>query len=410
MQKLEMLRRIDKSIHNLIIENLTIKSSTGLSVVPYYFNFLSGVITLTQLTGSTEFPDMNVLLIGDIHIQNEKYVCQIDGKKCNDSKCREYLPNFLDEIIRNTKGMVDIFFEFPYHKNDSEIYIYHYLEGTMLDTFNYFKKCLSVNKKSCKSQYPNLRLHYSDLRIYLKSNYKNTTIISKRIDVLSDAVKYWIYILNKHLKNPFKIPILQNNIISSHFKMIFQLPSSDDEMKILFDEIWNVPKIQKQLKNIIKKTLITKLYDFFWNRIRFYIKWGEESIMIIINIFRDIKERFVRYYDMIDSKEYLNSDNIMDFINDFKTLSDIFGNFRMIEMDLYLMSRLFKKMGGSHPQNVIIYTGDFHRETYRDFLAQNMNFQIEFDYTPRLQTISDNDMCINMPDKTQPFFIRPTVR
>ena len=78
-----------------------------------------------------------------------------------------------------------------------------------------------------------------------------------------------------------------------------------------------------------------------------------------------------------------------------KTLSPV--------MDAYMLSRIFKKFSKGEncypeePNNIVIYAGASHCQTYEKFLLQNNFYKIE-EATSTLQN------CVDIINISQPFF------
>lgn len=126
-------------------------------------------------------------------------------------------------------------------------------------------------------------------------------------------------------------------------------------------------------------------------------------------ILQDISQDIVEY---IDKKLQKHSHQYLEeyFVNMLKESDKIMLNIYILQMDIYLLSRIFRKNFNNpvnqpdNNYNVVIYAGDAHAENYREFLS-NLGFTTlatDNRYRDYLQ-------CLDLKNVIQPFFRGPQV-
>lgn len=95
------------------------------------------------------------------------------------------------------KNMLDIYFEYPYRVKDDSFDALSYFSSEynspMLYMMRYYDKCL---RKKEKCNYPNVRLHYSDLRPELENIIKKSRVSKQEVINAAIALFYGFYGIN----------------------------------------------------------------------------------------------------------------------------------------------------------------------------------------------------------------------
>lgn len=244
-------------------------------------------------------------------------------------------------------------------------------------------------KENC--QYPNIRFHYTDVRLIKflenKSFYANLT---------ENIIGLFYRLYNKNLPEYQSfLSILHKILINPNFE-------KDKKEFLKTMDSNNVDKVIKYLLEIYKHTKIDK-------------QFSDENIKD-----KFIKSTLLKYLKL--NLEHINFDFvsknmekiILSLPNDKfpeKKQSDEFGkltlymlNLSIPFMDIYLMTRMFRKFkkieyqNSKEPENIIIYVGHEHAKNYL-YILEILNFRNEF----RSSAIGNNN-CIDIAGLKQPLF------
>ena len=228
-----------------------------------------------------------------------------------------------------------------------------------------------------------MRSHYIDIRHLMKPHYN---------DSMLKYISIYNYILHMNYKN--KIKLLKYFGADTFFKTIgkfnLQIDQNTYPQIILDFYLEKIPKLSEKLDKSYYKQ---EIYDFSKKKI-FKILLQ----IIAFGPFTTLKDFFKNTYKLIKNNN-LNDINKKNYIDSY--LRQFFIQLGAILVDMYCLSRIFKnfKSNGkspSEPNTIIIYTGNSHSETYRNFLnfiCTNINLLSTF------KIPNEPTSCINMPYK-----------
>jgi hypothetical protein len=334
-----------------------------------------------------------------IYIFGEWHSNNVDCDKFEKDPNTILIEDYLYNLMLTTDVFLDIYFEFLSYKNgeyERELYV----PGRTNELFKKFRKCLQYNTRSDASCQL-ARVHYFDIRgndIYEKNPV---------IDIFWVIEQLRIYTDNKTIEeacSSFKL------LLTKYPEVIILLKELQKNKKIVCKfiekQLEENPYIKKEFDKIAHNQLKTSILTFYADllsketiRILSYIK---EDILIILN----------------HEKE---SDDIL--FNSIYRIELLFGSAMVYFSDVYLLGRMFKDFdmsemeekayAGSTDQpinahNIIIYCGNEHANSYRDFLS-TIGFN-DIEHTGDLKEDISNQNpntpknCLDMRKIQQPFF------
>lgn len=294
--------------------------------------------------------------------------------------------DFLEQLILNTDTFIDIYFEFPSYKGEEyQVDYWEVLNSKDLPwsrlsaLLKHMNTCMVYAKRAAK-KCRLARVHYLDVR---------------KGDIDEDEL---------------------NDI--SWFRTVMKIPEFQNILGII--DLLKIPRVVKILKSL--GTSSKSDFTGFWRdqvlTNRYVTKELAKS-----TIGNEIKEFIIRYTieDALKSWEIWKLNvykvfNGKDWNEIYSALNRIYyetvsANARVT--DAYALARMFKKFDIKkkaardtyidqpiEPHNIIIYAGDAHSETYRDFLT-HIGFKTISSVNSSKHNISN---CINMKDFPQPFF------
>ncbi len=304
---------------------------------------IEGPVTLREL--KSDIYNKWVYIFGDVHHHN--------------IQCPEgviptiHITNFIIKTIKdNPDKIIDLFIETSFINKSMPTRELH-ADSYLMDVTNSLKECLNINKDNCP--YKNVRVHYTDVRIYLGHIFIQFLHWSKHTDeeiMRSD--------LNRKSKGKY---------IIDHIK---------DAMNMLEPKkIMDQTKILKQLNNIEDEDLKIKLYHYFLNTL-------EIKYIPLMSIYDD----------------FLKSRTISDYKNYIKLTIVYIASL----LDYYIVSRMFRTFNkGSTPRYIMMYLGDFHAKNIGQilrYLDSNIYRKLKMSF---LMKYNGSVQCLDATDLI-PFF------
>lgn len=343
-----------------------------------HVNRLTDVRSLNYFT-SEEY-NKHIYIFGEHHIKDD--TCSIKGGVSSN------VYDFINKNIKYSDKFIDIFIELPYtSKNYFKNNEYTEIESKYtLEKFEIkYKNCLYLKEKC---QYPNIRFHYTDIRsIKFLENKSFYMILSEIIVYLYYCIKY--FNLSDYQKTLLELWKLFNSNYKKERNEFLKCMNSNNLDKVIkyLSEIYKHAKIDKQQEKIKDKSINLILMEYLRSTLS------------------NIKFDFIgkNIQNIILSLPYENKPNEKQF-NEFNKLLEQCMNLDVPFMDIYLMSRIFRKFkkvkyqNSKEPENIIIYVGNVHAQTYSNILKK-LNFKNEFS----TNTV-DNNNCIDIAELKQPLF------
>jgi len=300
---------------------------------------------------------------------------------------------FLIELLRTTDAFIDIYAEIigtgKKKKGYHESFSFSYSENRLKKLFDTFKDCIQYETRGhvkCRLS----RIHFIDIRGQDKDGKKEETSLLGFLGIKMLTI-YNTNFTEEGLKQSFIRFIINNESIQIALSVMIQ-PNEEIFKRFFIDQLYSSEYISREkVPELIKKFIEDK-----------FIKKVMES--------RDIFIKLIPLLFNIDTDPSIYA----------KAFEDVNVPILLIDaymMDLYLLVRLFKKFDMNYIEekgyigatdqperahNIIIYAGDQHSSTYREFL-RNLNFEViaktgVFDSDEKTYT------CINMDTIKQPLF------
>jgi hypothetical protein len=359
------LKSSNPDAYDKVMSTIRIEGVTGVQALPYHLDFVSGVPCMFLWKGTGAFEKFSLLLVGDYHVESAPYSCPA----CTDKRCEQYFPNVVDTIVKNTLGPVDLFLEFPFidksYKRDRE-YIFH--PGTMLDTFKHFQECLQRDKKVCQQKWPNLRVHYSDIREDTAERPKTMIYITQGLELLK--------LKTQELESNPSIHILDDisKILHEIKQLLRDAPPTIDHVNQYIDFVFNFGLIKKQQRQgRYPSTLrIDVIGKTFFDRVLKHLKTFDYQVEL-----QAFREQIEKTLALALKTKVSDGDKIKEL---HKELTNIFTamtrNLKIalfmigsLFIDTYLLLRLFKPYEGLKKQ-AIIYCGYMHIDFYQQVFKE----------------------------------------
>lgn len=345
-----------------------------------HINRLINVLSLNYFT--SEKYNKRIYIFGEQHTTNN--TCSVKNTVTSN------VYDFINKNIKFSDKFIDIFIELAYvpknYFKNNKYKKKENLDSTLRKFEDKYKNCLYL-KRNC--QYPNVRFHYTDVRLtdFLenKSFYINLSenIIGLYYNIeYGDLLYYQSTLLNLR-------ELLNNNIYKKERNKFLKCMNSNNVDNVIkyLSEIYKHTKIDKQQEKIkddhVKSVLMEYLRSFISN-IKF--DFIGKNIQKIIN-----------------SLPYKKKPDIKQ-LNEFNKLRAEQEDLDVPFMDIYLMARVFRKFkqikyqNSKEPENIIIYVGDYHAQNYSNIL-KTLNFKNEFSISR-----VDNNNCIDISKLKQPLF------
>ena len=354
--------------------------------------------------------------------------------------------DYLKELFKNTNVFIDFFIELnppEYSKKDEGKYPTDYAERYQLShissIWRHFIPCINVESRTKKDYCELSRVHYIDIR----NTYTEYDMFNKFHDIYH------------HSHNCYEISndlILETNMTFINYYTDEYL----DQFKEFILELENDPKnaIIKETKNniYIKKEIDRsyldndRIYEWFENELDNYLNKNiiyHDNGVVRTTVSEYIKNRANKINSLIEDKPNIvhnikinqhngecywtytkkQANNLFEKNKELAEFNKQLCNFASgitssmlnifsLRMDIYTISRLFKKFNvnsnSNQPDeayNSIIYAGNAHSEVYRNFLTNN-GFELVAIKKHR-EGQKKNERCLNINNIPQPFFTGP---
>jgi hypothetical protein len=319
------------------------------------YDFITSPITLSRHIGAKY--KMTIYIIGEQHLITEP--CDVNNSIS--------IGDYLAELFEYTDVFIDFYLEVHSKSRFKYSDQYNGIDGIYNRFFGCFNRDINWTPR-CH----NIRAHYVDMR--LEKNHIISSII---------FTDYYLEKLD-----------LLNEIMSSREYF---------ENSVL--DILKIPQIKKELQ---RSFLEIEIKDWFHNIVEpFYSDYDKvKSDLDLVNelIKNPFLEDYIKQSPTIN--DFLQNPDpnplLEQIFNLIIKLDTFFVILSAVIMDIYTLSRIFKQFNTDgtlpdRPHNIIIYAGDAHCKSYRNFLNYLTIFQsTESDY------ISKN--CISTKKIGQPFF------
>jgi len=314
--------------------------------------------------------------------------------------------DYLYDLMLSTDVFLDIYFEFISYKG-GEYISEPYINSRTDELFKKFRKCLQYNTRSDASCQL-ARVHYFDIR---DSHIKVNEIEENKIDIL------WVRqqikeILRDNSDNKGECVSSLKRLLKKYPKIstLFRQLVQDDIQKVcefMKKQLTENPYIKKELDKINEnpelKTDILRFYsELISTEIRSIITYIKKYIFIILNYEKESIDV------VFDSMKFISIMLVttMSYFADVYLLARMFKDFDMSEMEK-------KAYKGATDQpiranNIIIYCGNLHAISYREFL-ESIGFN-QIDHSGNLKERKGNPVpntpknCLDMRNIQQPLF------
>ena len=308
-----------------------------------------------------------------IYIFGEKHAKTMDCETFDKDADTYPIEDYLYDLMVSTDVFLDIYFEFPFpdqeeFKSDKyNINSYdNYVSTTnrLGEIFNKFKKCLvyyTRHEESCQLA----RSHYFDIRL-MSSNPLN--LEESKIDII------WIFAMIMRIKIIGRVKeaiILLNDLLerSRVTNILRELIKEDKEAiyEFMKNQLIENRYIKKELDKIVEKPKLKYLIiTYFSIEIRQKISLRIDEIQQLIKtLLNHANEKRKVLYDSIESL-FSKMIFISSCFADAYLLARIFKDFNISKMDEKAYKGATDQPNRAH--NIIIYCGDNHANTYRNFL------------------------------------------
>ncbi len=278
---------------------------------------------------------------------------------------RNYLIDEFDKLT-GTDRKVDFFLEsFPDIVGNilkvSGIYL-DQMRNMFERVFNFdFKK----NKVVPSSEFPNVRLHYIDIRPYFSFKVGNPF-------GLSYAIGDFIFSLPKGKIKSDNIKKIKDGLDIFH-----------SQMKVIYDALFSNPQkviktpFIRKINNIINydKDEASNAIKYIVNKLRFVYKNNDVKDKINKIIETDMADLFEQFGVAVDKLyETLDSSPTTDkLIKVFNVYEDVILHIFCLIVDIYFLRRSLDK---DYVTTAIAYTGGLHTSNYLKYLIGKFNFKI----------------------------------
>ena len=359
--------------------------------------FIGGPQTLTM--HMSKIHQKIIYIFGEYHSKDME--CDQRFKKAKNEEWgsnKMSVEDFFYNLILTTDVFIDFFFEFPsYSKHLNKytaIQIGSNPELRMQKLLDYFKKCIQYSTRShedCKLA----RVHYFDIR-----REDNKEGIFKDTGLL-ELFRYKVYFIMKRKRKNEWAQQFRNLLSQNQVFIMIMKGLSEKDNNIFLDFcmtffIYTNKFVVKELKKVnqdMQDLILNFIRKEFLEKTKQLRKMWQHNIPIIFNYSHKDKA-FVLAIKSIVSDKFIVP---MTLIADTYALARVFKNFDMKDMEKAYTGATDQP---SKANNIIIYTGDLHAQTYRKFLDS-----IHFTQIARSGISSfENITCLNMKTIPQPLF------
>lgn len=379
--------------------------------------YISGIVGVKHLVSKdARIPNKQIILCSDVHIDTRKTACKKPGRMfaggpCIDKSCIYYFPVVLENLIKESPGMVDLYIEQEIEVSATAMRIESGklkrsldIQETLANTILHFKKCLSVDKRECKRKFPNLRYHYADYRndkredekhnafshILLGSLYPLTNVLLAAYDTIENKkLSISLDTFKEDLKEKMASAVKPIQVY------VTQIPQNVPELRAYYRNLISNRRIQSQLK-LVKvpgfETMVRDFVDEFASGAKPYPK--------AIELLNSSTQSFLSptFLDDVHTTQELQT-KLESFATDTRFIID---NMLLVSsriMDVYILTRAFKKLGGNEDQDrVVIYGGANHIKFINFFLMRHFQFEVKQEKTNDPDA-ENPDFCLQMDKK-----------
>lgn len=353
-------------------------------------NSVSGPINVVRLEGSINNIKKVFYLFMDLHqdLANQTECPDIRSQYIND-----YLINQFDKSSQNIDFFVENF-------HDTSTYSTKFTEKYISKVRNMFNKIFKFDYKKNKvirsKEFPNVRLHYMDIRSYFTFKVGDPFGIAFEIVDFANSIKNSIWLNDlTHIKSGMDIvnsqlKIVHDALFSSKSKTIqksklirkytpTQINYSQNEATKIIEYI--IHKITHEYANVNIKKIINEIIS--------------SDLVTLFNNYTDISEKIYTFLDEAATKinyrfdEKIKYEGSYDYFGFLYTsigsdiiceLTKLMQNYSICIMDLYglLMDLYFlrRALDKDYITNSIVYTGAFHSANYIKYLVGKFDFKI----------------------------------
>jgi hypothetical protein len=372
-----------------------------------------------------KYQDVDYIFFGDKHLSRDNN-CESNGIQCVNLYDSFGIPKniglpecasiavYLDLLLNyNNKNNIvtDVFTEFPFVKTEidkPDIIPDDYMN----DVFMIFTECLKRNKRECPYG-QNIRVHYADIRKkYRQFTDENISVAVGPVNFNIDSGFIDDSGIHPYYYMSYIFPYIRNFIIADNSKAYLQKEIYD--MRNIFDFVYenafyffkiiteetdirprldllveNIPNnlqkkiMEKQLDNILdmSSTRDNKLMFKIAVQLRSLrlsgkadmaekiIMFMSKKLTLILNNFRTNYQNFLTHcskYLTTEPKNWINDNDYIIYAGElYKDLLQL-GS---INIDTYLLARMFKY----NNNQVITYTGNYHIDVYREFFKDMLS-------------------------------------
>lgn len=339
--------------------------------------YISGPVNVARIEGEINGIKKTLYAFMDIHVDIETQT------KCSDILADNFIQYLIKTVQNNKDTTYDFFMEVPpfvINRNSQKL-----KQGYIHETVKFFKQEFNFNHIENKilqsKSFPNMRMHYMDIR----SNI--APIMYSGITDLYNIIDNTIYILDIHKINNIRYVIdnLYNSfiiLVSSIFPSsqkgglnIFKIPDSEDEIK------QNISKFINKIQNKYDNANIKKIINDIINELI-----GKQAD-ICANIFKEIYSELDSITKLLhSSKKRIEDDDIVFTISQknvvtlnlqqhikFQDLDMALMKLRVYITDMFFLRRFLDKKYITHG---IVYTGLAHSCNYLYFLVKYFGFKV----------------------------------
>lgn len=340
---------------------------------------------------------------------------------------------YLDNLFKTTNAFIDFYVEAPGYYRGDPSRVSDRPDSPNMGYLNrvrhMFYKCIEEEYRSDPSC-SLVRAHFGDSRERVSSVFGGTNSLG----IWTDICDYF-YQDEETSSNPWSRRTFKN-VMRRYPRLRVMLDSLKGTKKeveqYVLGQILDVPWVRKELNRSYEKELITNLVTEIVKQDLDQLFSTYDNTITIEDVLNKLKTtkssdpssplpldhvslslaQLVMLCDPEDKwQEYLSTE---EYVQVMKKLYLIIIGLNASTMDVYLLSRLFKKFstkvapfrGGTpyeqpeQPHNVVIYAGDYHASIYRMALGM-----LGFKLTNSADKISER--CLDMSTFPQPFFSEP---
>ena len=270
---------------------------------------------------------------------------------------------FIEKVIDEEKKHIDFFLEIPYKEKKEECSKINSKSYNFTQFSRKYWKCFCPDKKDCFHR--NIRFHYTDIR---------------------QSQNFFLFKLYNEVGS-FDIKKIEDLFLTDEGKEYKKLKTLKDFLEYGLQQ-YSKFKLSKQQENIEYPEIKIKLLEFLFLYLEKNTAIKFLTYEVIINGINNVE-----IYKSIGA-------NISNRLK-FALISNMI-NYNVIFMDVYLISRVFRKFTpktkneySESPKNIIIFVGDTHANNYRNIL-KSLDFKTEF-------IKSEEDGCIKFNTKELSF-------